>query len=140
VKARIVRPIGGAMRKNKESTPCVLCGDFNRGNKGRFEVALACGYGAEIWVCKNCSGEEHTTRTGMIELPYSKPVHYHVRGRTDFTFWDFMNALSWVKEFWQAPDPKEIRPGVHVISIPSKDVELFRCEGKSTVSGETMTT
>ena len=140
VKARIVRPISGAMRKNKESTPCVLCGDFNRGNKSRFEVALACGYTSEIWVCVSCSGEEHYKRTGLIELPYFSPIHYHVRGRNNFTFGDYLSALSWVKEFWQYSAPVEREPGIHVISIPSKEVEIFRCEGKSSASEEVMTT
>ena len=138
VKARIVRLVNGATTKN-ENTPCVLCGEFNKSNKGKFELALACGYTAEAWICRSCSGAEHTMRTGSIELPYVGP-HYHVRDRKEFTFWDFRNTLDWVYEFWQRPPVTETRPGIHVVSVPKVDVEFFRCEGKSSASEEVMKT
>lgn len=126
MKAKILRMIDKSL--NKDPT-CVLCGERGRRNKGLFEVELGCQYRAEVRICRQCTGEEGAMRSGTIELPYVEP-HYHVRADRSRTFWEFRDTLNWIKEFMQSPPAVEKEPGIHIISVPKKDVEFFRCEGK----------
>lgn len=126
MRGRIIRMIDKSMHKDPT---CVICGEAKRKNKGRFEVALPCGYRAEVPICRTCSGEEGAMRQDAIELPFVDP-HYHLTTEKGRTFWDYRDVLNWIRDFMQAPAPIEKRPGIHVISITGKEIEFFRCEGK----------
>jgi len=126
MKARILSKLD---RVTSKAPTCVLCGEKARGWKSRFQVEVSCGYKADIWICRNCSGEEGAMRTGEIELPYAE-AHYHVEGRKEFTFWNYEDTLNWAYEFMQRPPAQEIKPGIHIIDIANKTVKFFRCEGK----------
>lgn len=136
MKAKILRCID-AKSMHKDPT-CVLCGERGRRNKSLFEAELPCRYKAEVRICRQCSGEEGAMRRdSFIELPYVE-AHYHVRADLNRTFWEFRDTLNWIKEYMQAPPAIEKEPGVHIISIPRKDVEFFRCEGKPLPPSETL--
>ncbi len=128
MRGKIRRLIDKAMKK--EAT-CILCGESKRGNKGLFEMELPCGFRAEMRICRSCTGEEGGLRQGeQIELPYAQEKHYHVLDHPSFTFWDYIDALAWVKEFMQAPAPVQQSPNVTTITIPEKVFTIVTCDGQ----------
>lgn len=130
MRGKIIRMIDKSMHKDPT---CVICGEAKRKNKSLFEVQLPCSYRAEVRICRTCSGEEGAMRQDTIELPFLD-AHYHVKDDKGRTFWEYRDVLNWVKDFMQAPPAIERAPGIHMITIPSKVVEFFRCEGKPVAS------
>jgi hypothetical protein len=126
VRGKIIKIVSKVMNK---AQPCVVCGQIERKNKSLMEVELPCGYKAEFWICRPCSGEKDAMRNDSIELLNMLPHHYHIEGRKDKTFWDFLNALIWIKEFQQFTETVEEAPGIHVVHAAKVDIKFFRCEG-----------
>lgn len=114
----------------EKTSPCAMCGETARKNKSLYEVELPCGYKAEIRVCRPCSGVQGNTRSDSFELPYLEPYHFHMTDHLGKTFWDYSDAMAWVKAFMQTPTPVEEPQGVWSLSL-HKDFKIHLCHGQA---------
>jgi len=73
-------------------------------------------------------------RHDSVELPYLRPMHYHVVNFQGKTFWDLADTLNWIKKHIQLPEPQEERKGVFVIKMPFNSITFIKCDGSKAES------